>query len=204
VSGLRQLPNDLVEIGGEGAEDPCHHDVVQFSSIDGRMDDIGEDVVVEGIVTKRQKHEVVTPFVVERGGFQNDRDHRSYILKADNLHVQVRGEAGVGVGASVDGAIIIVVLRDRDPVGSSELLFQMVGDSLLLFPSEDGDPCLLQCLACSSHSGHERLLLSVRGSDSGLSHSRSVVLLPLGSGGLLLIDGEIGGAAQHGRQDGDG
>jgi hypothetical protein len=45
----------------------------------------------------------------------------------------VRGEGGVGVGADVDGAIIIVVLGDRDPLGSGELLFQVTDDSLLLF-----------------------------------------------------------------------
>jgi hypothetical protein len=34
----------------------------------------------------------------------------------------VRGEGGVGVGAGVDGAIV-VVLGDCDPLGSGELLF---------------------------------------------------------------------------------
>jgi hypothetical protein len=36
---------------------------------------------------------------------QNDRGHRSYVLEADSLCMQVRGEGGVGVGAGVDGAI---------------------------------------------------------------------------------------------------
>jgi hypothetical protein len=58
--------------------------------------------------------------------------------------------------------------------------------------------------ACGSHDGDESLLLSVRGSGGGLSHDRGVVLLPLGGGGLLLIDGEVGGAARHDRQDGGG
>jgi hypothetical protein len=43
--GLRRFPNDLVEFGGEGAEDPCHHDDVQ-SSPDEQIDDVEEDVVV--------------------------------------------------------------------------------------------------------------------------------------------------------------
>jgi hypothetical protein len=40
--GLRRFPNDLVEFGGEGAEDPYHHDDVQFSLIDGWIDDVEE------------------------------------------------------------------------------------------------------------------------------------------------------------------
>jgi hypothetical protein len=61
----------------------------------------------------------------------------------------------------------------------------VTGDGLLLFPSESGGtfarPCLVQGLACGSHGGDESLLLSVRGSDGGLSRGRGVVLLPLGS-----------------------
>jgi hypothetical protein len=113
--------------------------------------------------------------------------------------MQVSGEGGIGVGVSVDGAIIIIVLGKRDPLGSDELLFQVMSDGLLLLPSEGGGalarPCLIQGLACGSHVGDESLLLSVRGSGGGLSRGHDVVLLPLGGGGLLLIDGEVGGAA---------
>jgi hypothetical protein len=52
--------------------------------------------------------------------------------------VQVHGEDGVGVGIDVDGAIIIIVLGDRDPLDSDELLFQVMGEGLLLLPSEGG------------------------------------------------------------------
>jgi hypothetical protein len=38
--GLRQFLNDLMEFKGEGANDPCHNDVVQSSPIDGWIDDI--------------------------------------------------------------------------------------------------------------------------------------------------------------------
>jgi hypothetical protein len=120
----------------------------------------------------------------------------------------------VGVGANIDGAIIIIVLGNHDPLGSGELLFQVMGDGLLLFPSEGGGtfarPCLVQGLACGSHGGDESLLLSVCGSGDGLSHSLGIVLLPLGGGGgsrdggLLLVDGEVAGAARHDRQDGGG
>jgi hypothetical protein len=166
-------------------------------------------IPIEDVATKREKHEVVPPLVVGRRWFQDDRDHRSYTLEIGSLRVQVRGEGGVGVGAGVDGAIVVVVLGDRDPLGSGELLFQVTGDGLLLFPSEGGGaltrPCLVQGLACCSHGGDKSLLLSVHGSGGGLSHDRGVVLLPLGgSGGLLLIDGEVGGAARNDRQDGGG
>jgi hypothetical protein len=126
--------------------------------------------------------------------------------------VQVRDEGGVGVGPGVNGAIVIVVLRDHDPWGSGELLFQVRDDGLLLLPNEDGGVLmclyLIQGLACGSHGGDESLLLSVHGRGGGLSRGRSVILLHLGGGGgrdgLLPIDREVGGAAQHGRQDGGG
>jgi hypothetical protein len=51
-------------------------------------------------------------------------------------------------------------------------------------------------------TGCDSLLLSARGSNGGLSRGRGAVLLPLGGGGddshdggLLLVDGEVGGAA---------
>jgi hypothetical protein len=44
-------------------------------------------------------------------------------MEVNGLRVQVRGKGGVRVGAGVDGAIVIVVLGDRDPLGSGELLF---------------------------------------------------------------------------------
>jgi hypothetical protein len=75
MCGLRWFPNDLVEFGGEGAEDPSHHDTVQSSPIDEQISDVGEDVVVQGILMKREKHEIVPLLVVGRRGFQNDIDH---------------------------------------------------------------------------------------------------------------------------------
>jgi hypothetical protein len=53
-----------VELGRESAEDLGHHDVVQSSPIDGRISDVGEDVVIESIATKREKHGVTPPLVV--------------------------------------------------------------------------------------------------------------------------------------------
>jgi hypothetical protein len=125
------------------------------------------------------------------------------------LRMQVRVEGDVRVGAGIDGAIVVVVLRKRDPMVSGELLFQVTSDGLLLFPSEGGDalacPCLIQGLACGNH---KCLLLSVCSSSNGLSHGRGIVLLLGGSGdssGLLPVDsGEFGVAARYSRQDGGG
>jgi hypothetical protein len=114
--GLRRFSNDLMELGGEGVEDPGHHDVVQSSPIDGWIGDVREEMVIEGVATKREKHEVVPPLVVGRQGFQNDHDHRSYVLEVSSLCMHVRGEGGVGVGAGVDGAIVVIVLGKRDPL----------------------------------------------------------------------------------------
>jgi hypothetical protein len=60
--------------------------------------------------------------------------------------VQVRGEGSVGVGADIDGAIIVVVLGNRDLLGSGELLFQVTDDGLLLCPSEGGGAFARPCL----------------------------------------------------------
>jgi hypothetical protein len=62
----------------------------------------------------------------------------------------------------------------------------VTGNGLPLLSSEGGDalahPCLIQGLACGSHGGDKSLLLSMCGSDGGLSHGRGVVLLRLGGG----------------------
>jgi hypothetical protein len=195
--------------GGEGVEDPCYHDAVQSSPIDGWIGDVKEDVVIQDVVMKREKHEVTPPLVVRRRGFLNDHDHRLYILEAGSLRVHVCGEGGIGVAADVDGVIVVVILGYHDPLGSSELLFQVTGEGLLLLPREGGDalmcPCLIQSLVCGSHGDNESLLLSVRVSGGSLSRGRGVILLPLGGGGdLLLVDGEVEGAAWYGRQDSGG
>jgi hypothetical protein len=69
-------------------------------------------------------------------------------------------------------------------------------------------PCLIQGLACGNHCGDESLILSVHCSGDLIQGlACGIVLLPLGGGGrggLLLIDGEVGVAAGHGRQDGGG
>jgi hypothetical protein len=185
-----------MEFRGEGAEDPCHHNAIQPSPIDGQTSDIGEDIVVQGVSMKCEKDEITPPLVVGRRGFQNDCDHRSYVLDVGSLRVQVHGKGGVGGGAGVDKVIIIVVLGDRDPLGSSELLFQVISDGLLLLLSSEGGGSLtctglIQDLACNSHGGDESLLLSLHDSRSGLSRGRDVVPLPLSGGDdLLLIDRE--------------
>jgi hypothetical protein len=199
AGGLRWFSNNLMEFGREGAEDPCHHDAIPSSPIDRWIGEVREDVVIEGIAVKREKYEVAPPLVVRRRGLQNDRDHRSYILEVGSLHVHVRGEGGIGVGAGVDGSIFL---------GSGELLFLVTDDDLLLLPSKSGDalvcPRLIQGLACSSYGSNESLLLSMRSSGDGLSRDGGVILLPLGGGGsrdddLLLIDGEVVGAARQDR-----
>jgi hypothetical protein len=100
-----------MELRREDAKDPCYHDVVQSNTIDRRIGDIGEDMVVEGVATKCDKHEVAPPLVVGQRGFQNDRDHGSCVLEAGSLCMQVRGVGGD------------IVLGDRDPLGSGELMF---------------------------------------------------------------------------------
>jgi hypothetical protein len=121
-----------MEFEGEGAKDPGHHGDVQSSPIDKQIGDVGEDVVIEGIATKHEKHEVTTPLVVGRRGFQNDCDNRSYVLEVDSLRMQVRDEGDIRVGASIDEAIVIVVLRDRDLLDSYELLFHVTDDGFSL------------------------------------------------------------------------
>jgi hypothetical protein len=108
---------------------------------------------------------------------------------------------------------LVDILGKRDLLGSGELLFQVTGDSLLLFPSEAVSvltrPCLVQGLPCCSHDSNESLLLSVHSSDGGLSYDSGIILLPLGGNGrrsgLLPIYGEeVGVATWHSRQHGGG
>jgi hypothetical protein len=37
--------------------------------------------------------------------------------------VQVRDEGGIRVGAGAVGAIVVIILGDRDPLGSGKMLF---------------------------------------------------------------------------------
>jgi hypothetical protein len=208
TSGIQRFPNGVVEFEEEGTEDPCHQDVFQPSPIYGRIGDVREDVIVHGVSTKCEKHEVAPPLVVGRREFQNDRNRRSYVLDVGSLHLQMRGEGGVR--ADVDGAIIVVVLGDNDPLCSVDQLFQVMSDDLLLHPNEgDGTLArmgLVQGLACGSHDGDESLLLSHRGSSRGLSCGHGGVHLSLSGsgGGLVLINREVESAARHGRQDDGG
>jgi hypothetical protein len=121
-----------MEFGGEGAEDSCHHNVVQPNPIDGWVSDVGEDMVVQDVSTKHEEHKVAPPLVVGWWGFQNDRDHRLYVLDVDSLHVQMHDEG------DIDRAIITIVLGECDPLSHGELLFHVTSDDLLL-PSEGGD-----------------------------------------------------------------
>jgi hypothetical protein len=50
--------------------------------------------------------------------------------------VQVHSEGGIRVGAGINGAIVIVILTDRDPLGSSELLFHVSGELLFQVMSD--------------------------------------------------------------------
>jgi hypothetical protein len=49
--------------------------------------------------------------------------------------MQVRGEGSVEVGAGINRAIVVVILRKHDPLGSSELLFQVTSSGLCDIPS---------------------------------------------------------------------
>jgi hypothetical protein len=121
------------------------------------------------------------------------------------MRVQVSNKDDVGVGASIDGSIVVIVLGDNYPLDSGEMLFQVMSIGLLLLPIKGGGMLtrtgLIHGLAHSSHDSEESLLLSRHGSHDGLSHGR-ILLLPLsGGGGLLLLGREVGGDACHGQQD---
>jgi hypothetical protein len=66
--------------------------------------------------------------------------------------MHVHGHDDIGVGASIDRAIVIIVLGDKDPTGSRELLFQVMSIGLLLLSCEGGDT--LSCLQDSTRVFH--------------------------------------------------
>jgi hypothetical protein len=103
-------------------------------------------MIIEGVTMKCEKHEVAPPLLVRSRGFQNDRDYRSYVREVGSLRMQVHSEDGIKVGVDVDGAIVVIVLGDRDPLSNGELLFQVMGDGLLLLPSEGGGVLMCPCL----------------------------------------------------------
>jgi hypothetical protein len=104
--------------------------------------------------------------------------------------MQECGEGGIRVGSGIDGAIIVIVLRDNNPMSSGELLFQVTGDGHLLLPSVGGGmfaySCLIQCLVGCSHDSDDYLLLSMHASGGGGNR---------GGCGLLLVDHEVVGVA---------
>jgi hypothetical protein len=63
ASHARRVDNPM-NLDGEGTQDPCQHNVVQPSPIGGCVHDVGEEVIVEGIVVEREEHEVTPPLVV--------------------------------------------------------------------------------------------------------------------------------------------
>jgi hypothetical protein len=63
-----ELADNLVEFNGEGIQDPSQRDVVQTGRIGGCVDDVGEDVIVEGILAECEEHEVTPSLVVGREG----------------------------------------------------------------------------------------------------------------------------------------
>jgi hypothetical protein len=83
------------------------------------------------------------------------------------------------------------------------------GCGLLLLRSEGGGtlarPYLVQGLACDCHGGDESLLLSIRGNSGSPSRDHGVVLLPVGSGGMSRGRGivllPVGGGSGHGSHD---
>jgi hypothetical protein len=52
------VPERSSGVWGEGVKYPYHHDVVQPSPIGGRIGDVREDVVIQGVSRKHEKHEV--------------------------------------------------------------------------------------------------------------------------------------------------
>jgi hypothetical protein len=76
-----------MEFRGEGVKDPCHHDDVQSSPIDKWIGNVRDDMVIKDIATKCEKHKVASPLIVERRGFQNNRDNWSYVLEAGSMRV---------------------------------------------------------------------------------------------------------------------
>jgi hypothetical protein len=122
----------------------------------------GECQVLEGL----GEAPVLSRISYRRPGLDGDLD----------LCVQVLDHGDVGAGVGIDGAIIVVVLGDNDPLGSSELLFQVTNVGLFLLPGEGGGTLthtgLVQNLARSSHGGEESLLLSLCGGCGSLGHGR--------------------------------
>jgi hypothetical protein len=51
LSHLKGFADDILQLKGEGAKHPCQHDPVVVVPVRGVIDLVGEDVIVEGVVT---------------------------------------------------------------------------------------------------------------------------------------------------------
>jgi hypothetical protein len=78
---------NLMKLDGEGAQDACQHDVVQHGPIGGRVNDVGEDVIIQATATECEEDEVTPLLVVGREGLQNYRNHRLNVLDACSVRV---------------------------------------------------------------------------------------------------------------------
>jgi hypothetical protein len=76
--------------------------------------------------------------------------------------MQVQYLGGIGLGADVFGASIILLVGHRDPLCGSELLLQETSVDLLLLQCFDAgtftQASLLEGLSCCSHNDEEGLL----------------------------------------------
>jgi hypothetical protein len=55
-----------VKLDGESNQDPSQYNVVQCGLIGGRVDDVRDDLIVEGVAAEREEHNVTPPLVVGR------------------------------------------------------------------------------------------------------------------------------------------
>ena len=104
--------NHILQLNGDGTKEPRQYNIVHALPYrGGSIVDVGEDAVVKGVTLRGEEEEIAPPGVVGGEGVHDERDKRSDVLDAGNLHVEVgdgvglMDHNGLSVGEGSDGGL---------------------------------------------------------------------------------------------------
>jgi hypothetical protein len=108
LSSVAELIDDVLEVDGEGGEEP-QEDVVVHPPTAGksRGSDVESVVVIEGVAPQHQQDEVTSASVMSNGDVEDDRDQGSNVLDTDSPDVEGGDDGGLErvIGIEEEGAI---------------------------------------------------------------------------------------------------
>jgi hypothetical protein len=106
-SSVTELIDDVLEVDGEGAEEPQEDDVVHPPTAGkSRGSDVESVVVIEGVAPQHQQDEITSASIVGNGDVEDNRDQGSDVLDTDSPDVEAGDDGGLErvIGIEDDGA----------------------------------------------------------------------------------------------------